>query len=225
MGGSGQHQSARRQDATGRQDRPLLRLITRVAFTSLSPAPPPSPPSSSLRLLMTNRTWQAGAINASCDAGEERRALLADGDLSGRQAARTGTPGPNPLEKGGRSESERASRRAIELIEINIHDWTRGQPGHLAARLVPTSVTVCGGPPALHGRVGAGGGRCCGVAGVTWLSPSGVAVMLAAATATAHRDGCCVAELRGLRPVFPGPDRGAAPSRLRPLPAPPAGRR
>lgn len=154
MGGSGQHQSARRQDATGRQDRPLLRLITGVAFTSLSPAPPPSPPSSSLRLLMTNRTWQAGAINASCDAGEERRALLADGDLSGRQAARTGTPGPNPLEKGGRSVSERASRRAIELIEINIHDWTRGQPGHLAARLVPTSVTVCGGPPALHGRRG-----------------------------------------------------------------------
>lgn len=29
----------------------------------------------------------------------------------------------------------------IELIEINIHGWTHG-PGHLAARLVPTSVTV-----------------------------------------------------------------------------------
>lgn len=28
----------------------------------------------------------------------------------------------------------------MELIEINIHDWTRW-PGHLAARLMPTSVT------------------------------------------------------------------------------------
>lgn len=29
----------------------------------------------------------------------------------------------------------------IELIEINIHDWTR-KLGHLAAHLMPTSVTI-----------------------------------------------------------------------------------
>lgn len=37
----------------------------------------------------------------------------------------------------------------IELIEINIHDWTR-EPGHLAARPVPTSVTVRAGLPAVR---------------------------------------------------------------------------
>ncbi|TNN72831.1 hypothetical protein EYF80_016942 [Liparis tanakae] len=42
----------------------------------------------------------------------------------------------------GRSVSE----HVIELIEINIHDWAHG-PGHLAARRVPTSVTVRAAPP------------------------------------------------------------------------------
>lgn len=48
----------------------------------------------------------------------------------------------------------------IELIEINIHDWTR-RPGHLAARLMPTSVTVRAALPAVRegGLLRSGRGR------------------------------------------------------------------
>ena len=50
----------------------------------------------------------------------------------------------------------------IELIEINIHDWAR-RLGHLAARLMPTSVTVRAALPAVRAA-------CWGVAGVACLS-------------------------------------------------------
>lgn len=40
----------------------------------------------------------------------------------------------------------------MELIEINIHDWTR-RLGHLAARLMPTSVTHLHWPAGSEGSM------------------------------------------------------------------------
>lgn len=79
-------------------------------FYIIKPGPAPSPPYSSLRLLMTNRTWQRGPrINASCDAGEEHQAHLTD---SVRQAARTVRWGQIPLKiEGGQYRSGQAGGR------------------------------------------------------------------------------------------------------------------
>lgn len=130
FGGSGQHQSVRRRDANGCQERPLLRLITRVVFTSLSQAPPPS----SRKLYPTPDDQQDLAVRLACKRLLPRRRGT-PGSPHGQRppGGEDGTLALNPLENRGRSVSERASRQAIELIEINIHDWTRGQPEHLAA--------------------------------------------------------------------------------------------
>lgn len=129
--------------------------------------------------------------------------------------------GQNPLENRRRLVSERASRRAIELIEINIHDWTRGQLEHLAAcasishrlqRAAGVSGTV--GVVLRHGRghmaVTEQGGHyasCCHY----HCSTRTLQIEMVAA-----EQSCEVF-------AFPGLERGSNPSRPRPLLALPTG--
>lgn len=172
--------------------------------------PAPSPPSSSLRLLMTNRTWQSYERLVP-----RRRGTPGSPHGQRPPGGEGGTLASNPLEKRGRSVSERASRRAIELIEINIHDWTRGAAGALGSLCQHQSPFAAG-----RRRLVDGGGGATEWQGSHGFSPGGVAATLAATLA--YQGWTRTPSSKAARS---SPSLSINPSRPRPLLAPPAGRR
>lgn len=137
-GSAGQHQSSRRRAATSHQDRPLFRLIVRVAFTSLAQPSAPFPHLADdrpqLKCLGQHHhgpTITSSHINSKRFDPAHRAAATKDKAL----------------------ECERSVlEHVIELTEINIHDWARA-PGHLAAQLMPTSVTIRRRPAGSEGSL------------------------------------------------------------------------
>lgn len=110
----------------------------RRSSPSLAQPPAPAP-----HLLMTNKAWQAAAEMSW--PGQPRthhyhkRMNTKQFDPVSRGAVEAKCKKKPPEKK---PLNERSVLEPVtELIEINIHDWAPG-PGHLAAHLMPTSVTV-----------------------------------------------------------------------------------
>lgn len=138
-GSTSQHQSTKHQAATSYQDQPLFRLIIREAL-HLWPNPLPLYPTS---------WWptRLGRLQLKCLGQHNQGPTIT--------RSRTNTKQFDPVCRGAVEakckkkatkekalESERSVlEHVIELIEINIHDWTH-KLGHLAAHLMPTSVTI-----------------------------------------------------------------------------------
>lgn len=164
-GSSGQHQSTQHQAATSHQDQPLFRLIIGGCFYIISPTPP--------CLFYTVSWWPTrlgrpllkclGWLKPRTDRYLEPHKHQTIWPCSPRGQPRQRAEKGKNASKDKALEWERSVlEHVIELIEINIHDWAR-RLGHLAARLMPTSVTVCAALPAVRAARW-------GVAGVACLS-------------------------------------------------------